>query len=70
MECQIGHNLPTSLRPNYILFDINELKNYIKKYINNIFFCQLYTFWCNFCEKLYQKVYISEEKLLTFLYNY
>jgi hypothetical protein len=27
------NDLITSFGPNYILFDINELKNYIKKYI-------------------------------------
>ncbi len=38
MECQIGQDLPTLFGPNYILFDINELKNYIKKYINVIYY--------------------------------
>jgi hypothetical protein len=26
MECKIGQDLSTSFGPNYILFDINELK--------------------------------------------
>jgi hypothetical protein len=66
MECQIGHDLLTSFGPNYILFDINELKNYIKKYINDFYFFQLYTFWCNIFINLYQKVYNSEEKITYF----
>jgi hypothetical protein len=48
MECQIGHDLLTSFGPNYILFDINELKNYIKKYINDIYFFNYILFFVIF----------------------
>jgi hypothetical protein len=47
MECQIGHDLLTSFGPNYILFDINELKNMLYSYnepVRIMYFANIFSF--------------------------